>query len=259
MKLQSALYMIPVNISEAPLADVLPSANLEIVRGIRHFIVENIRTARRFLKRCDSSIDIDAITFYELNGHTDSLQVSSYLDPLRQGEPVGMMSEAGCPGVADPGALPAKIAQEEGLRVIPLVGPSSILMSLMASGLNGQCFAFRGYLPVDGMEREKKIRELENQSRRDDMTQIFIETPYRNVSMFESLVKSLKDDTMLCVASAVTDPENERIITRRVGDWKKNRIQIEKHPTIFLFYSGDSAVFGPKSIKASHGKKKNFV
>ena len=196
MQLETALYMIPVPISDGTLADMLPPGNLEIVKGIRYFIVENIRTARRFLKKMDPSIDIAGLTFYELNGHTPENEIWGYLSALREGQPIGVMSEAGCPGVADPGALVVRIAQNEGIKVVPLVGPSSILLSLMASGLNGQRFSFQGYLPVDAHERDKAIKDLETQSRRFDMTQIFIETPYRNNKMMESLLKNLNGDTL---------------------------------------------------------------
>lgn len=230
--------MIPVAISEGPLQDVLPAGNREIAGGIRHFIVENVRSARRFLKKMDPGINIGELTFYELNQHTPENEISGYLGALREGKPMGVMSEAGCPGVADPGASVVRIAQKEGFRVIPLVGPSSILLSLMASGLNGQNFAFRGYLPVDDKEREKAIRDLEAQSRRHDTTEIFIETPYRNVKMMESLLKNLNGDTLLCVASDVTNADNEKIITKSVKRWKSEGYNLEKVPTIFLFYSG---------------------
>ena len=236
MQEETALYMIPVPISEGALQDVLPQTNFEIVKGIKYFIVENVRTSRRFLKKMDPSIDISELTFYELNGHTPMDEISGYLNPLREGNTMGIMSEAGCPGVADPGASVVRIAQKEGLRVIPLVGPSSILMSLMASGLNGQKFSFQGYLPVDVKDREKKIRELEIQSRREDMTQIFIETPYRNGKMMESLLKILGGETLLCVASDITGREGEKIITKPVKRWKSEGFNLEKSPTIFLFY-----------------------
>ena len=255
MNPQCALYLFPVNISNAPFADVLPSLNFEILKGIRHFIVENIRTARRFIKKCDPSANISAITFYELNFHTPQEVIASYLNPLREGSPVGLMSEAGCPGVADPGALIVRIAQEEGLKVVPLIGPSSILLSLMASGLNGQNFSFHGYLPVDSAERERRIRTLESQSLQHDVTQIFIETPYRNDKMLESLLKTLRNDTLLCVARGVTDPENECIITRSVGKWKESNFRIDKVPTVFLFYSHNPV----KRRIDCHGKKENII
>lgn len=236
MNLSAALYLIPVNISDAPLEDVIPQGNLAIVKGIKHLIVENIRTARRFLRRWDREFDIDSITFYELNGHTDLRQVSSFLDPLRQGLPVGVMSEAGCPAVADPGALVVEIAQRERLKVVPMVGPSSILMSLMASGFNGQGFAFNGYLPIDGKERTQAVKDLENICSRRGQTQIFIETPYRNNRMIQFLAETLRGDTLLCVACDITDPEKETIITRRASEWKKNTVDYDKRPAIFLIH-----------------------
>lgn len=237
MKLAPALYLIPVNISDAPLRDVLPEGNLDVLHGIRHFIVENVRTARRFLKRCDPAFDIASVSFYELNRHTDPAEVGAYLDPLRAGEPMGVMSEAGCPAVADPGALAVSIAQRERLRVVPLIGPSSILMALMASGFNGQGFSFNGYLPIDAKERERKIRDLETLSRKLDMTQIFIETPYRNNRMLESLCRTLKGETLICVACDITDPEKESIRTLPAARWKREKYDFDKRPAIFLIYS----------------------
>lgn len=237
MEISKALYMIPVPISDGALEEVIPEGNIYIIKNLRHFIVENVRTARRFIKKCDPGADISSLTFYELNGHTPENVISGYLDALRSGEPMGMMSEAGCPGVADPGAAVARIAQQEGLKVKPLIGPSSILLALMASGLNGQRFAFRGYLPVDNKDRARTIRELENESRRHDMTQIFIETPYRNSKMMDSLLANLNGDTLLCIAMDITNPDNEKIVTREVHDWKNKGYNIEKVPAIFLIYS----------------------
>lgn len=236
MELKPALYLIPVNISDAPLSDVIPEGNLPIVREIHHLIVENIRTARRFLKRWDKTFDIDSITFYELNGHTDPKQISSYLEPLRKGNPVGVMSEAGCPAVADPGSSVVEIAQREGLTVVPLVGPSSILMSLMASGFNGQGFAFNGYLPIDEKERLSALRELENIAGRKGQTQIFIETPYRNNRMVKFLADHLKPDTMLCVACDISNGELETIKTQRASAWRNNKENYDKRPAIFLIH-----------------------
>lgn len=237
MKIEAALYLIPVNISDAPLHDVLPDGNSVLLKGIRHFIVENVRTARRFLKRIDPAFDIASTTFYELNRHTDPAEVSSFLDALRKGEPFGVMSEAGCPAVADPGALAVSIAQREGLKVVPLVGPSSILMALMASGFNGQGFSFNGYLPIDSKERERKLKELEATSKKADMTQIFIETPYRNNKMIESLISTLRGDTLVCVACDITDPEKETIKTMPASRWRKASYDFDKRPAIFLIYS----------------------
>lgn len=234
MESKAALYLIPVNISDAPLDDVIPAGNLAVVKGIRHMIVENVRTARRFLRRWDKGFDIDSVTFYELNGHTDPRDVGKYLDPLRRGEAMGVMSEAGCPAVADPGSLVVEIAQREELEVIPLVGPSSILMSLMASGFNGQGFAFNGYLPIDDVQRMKRVRELENLATRRGQTQIFIETPYRNDRMLRFLAENLHPDTKLCVACNITDPERQYIRTQKASAWRKCEISFDKQPAIFL-------------------------
>lgn len=237
MNLEKGLYLLPVGISDAPLSDVLPSGNLELIRSLRYFIVENLRTARRFLKRVDPGFNIAEATFYELNEHTDLREISGFLDPLRRGEPMGVMSEAGCPAVADPGSQVVEIAWREGLRVIPLVGPSSILMSLMASGFNGQGFAFHGYLPIKDQERQRYVRDLENESARKGMTQIFIEAPYRVDKMVEFLKKTLKGTTRLCVACDVTDPENERIVVKPVSKWLRDTPVFGKRPAIFLIYS----------------------
>lgn len=236
MTYSPALYLIPVNISDAPPEHVLPAINIEIVKEIRHFIVENVRTARRFLRRCDREFDIEGSTFHELNGHTDLKDVSSWLEPLRRGESVGVMSEAGCPAVADPGSYAVEIAQREGLKVVPLVGPSSIILSLMASGMNGQGFSFNGYLPIEDDARRKAIRNLESLSGKLDMTQIFIETPYRNNRMVATLAETLQRDTMLCVAADITDVEKESIITLPAAEWKKREYDYSKRPAIFLIY-----------------------
>ena len=236
MPLDAALYLIPVGMSDSPIDHYLPAHNVEITRQIKHFIVENVRTARRFLKKCDKAINIDELTFYELNNHTDLSEVESYLAALAVGQPIGVMSEAGCPAVADPGALPVAIAQRKGYKVVPLVGPSSILMAQMASGFNGQGFAFNGYLPIETSARNQKIKELENDAYRKDMTQIFIETPYRNNRLIETLCKTLRPDTLLCVASAITDSDHESIVTLKVKQWAKRKYNYDKIPTIFLIY-----------------------
>lgn len=234
MNIQTALYLIPVNISNAPFKDTLPEGNSDVIRGINHFIVENIRTARRFLKKIDPGFDIAACTFYELNRHTDTKEIHAFIEPLRQGMPVGVMSEAGCPAVADPGSDVVAIAQREGLRIVPLVGPSSILLALMGSGFNGQGFSFNGYLPIESKERERKIRELESISRKTGMTQIFIETPYRNNRMLETLARTLHGETLICVACDVTDPEGENIITMPAKKWLSEKRNYDKRPAIFL-------------------------
>lgn len=244
MEKNGVLYLIPVGMSDAPLNHVLPECNLMIAKGLKYFIVENVRSARRFLKRCDPSTDISSITFYELNRHTPLEEVNEYLAPLRRGESMGVMSDAGCPAVADPGALAVAIAQREGLRVKPLVGPSSILMGMMASGFNGQGFSFHGYLPIEDVKKCEMLKRLESESRRHNMTQIFIETPYRNEKLLTFMTSHLADDTRLCVACDMTDPEREMIATKTVAQWRSilaksgREAKIDKRPTVFLIYAG---------------------
>ncbi len=230
------LYLIPTVLSDsAPLAQVLPSGNAAIVAQLKHFVVENVRTARRFLKQIDKNIDIDALTFYELNQHTDLAQIGSYLRPLEQGENIGIISEAGCPAIADPGADVVALAQKCDIRVVPLVGPSSILLSLMASGFNGQSFAFHGYLPIDKNDRAQRLKLLERRIYTENQTQIFIETPYRNRQMVDDLCRILQPQTKLCIASDITGA-NENIRTRTIAHWKKSLPDIGKVPCIFLIY-----------------------
>lgn len=234
--MEKALYLIPVTLGETSIDSVLPSKNHDIIVEIKHFIVENIRSARRFLKKVDKEINIDDLTFYELNNHTDRTQIGSYLAPLEKGESMGIISEAGCPAIADPGADVVAIAQKKQLKVIPLVGPSSIIMSVMASGFNGQSFAFNGYLPVELPLRIKALKRLENKIYNEDQTQLFIETPYRNAKMIETILANLRPNTKLCIASGITC-EEEYIKTRTVEQWKKEKIpEIGKVPTIFLLY-----------------------
>lgn len=233
--MQTALYLIPVTLGETAHDRVLPAYNLEVIRGIRHFIVENIRSARRFLKKADSAIDIDTLTFYELNKHTSPEDVSGYLKPLKAGESVGIISEAGCPAIADPGADVVAIAQRQKLKVIPLVGPSSILMSVMGSGFNGQSFAFHGYLPIDAGERAKRLKQLEGRVYAENQTQLFIETPYRNNKMLEDLIKNCKPQTRLCIAANITC-EDESIITKTIAEWAHEKKELPRVPSIFLIY-----------------------
>ena len=230
------LYLIPTVLSDsAPLENVLPSGNAAVVVRLKHFIVENVRTARRFLKRVDREIDIDSLTFYELNQHTDAMQIGSFVQPLQQGFDMGVISEAGCPAVADPGADVVAVAQKMGARVVPMVGPSSILMSLMASGFNGQSFAFNGYLPIEKNERTQTLRRLEQRIYAENQTQIFIETPYRNQQMVEELCRTLRPQTKLCIARDITG-DGESIRTRTLAEWKKSLPEIGKVPCIFLIF-----------------------
>ena len=236
--MEAALYLIPVTLGDTPISNVLPTYNKEIILSIRHFIVEELRTARRFLKAVEKSIDIDAITFYEMGKHADASRFSQYLEPLRKGLPVGVISEAGCPAVADPGADVVAIAQREGLRVVPLVGPSSILLAVMASGFNGQSFAFHGYLPIDASARSKRLKQLESRSAAEHQTQLFIETPYRNEKLMADLLATCNPQTKLCIAAGLTT-EQEYVRSQSIRDWKKNGLpQISKIPTIFAIYAG---------------------
>lgn len=232
----ASLYLIPVTLGDTPLQRVLPDYNNTVVRSLRHFIVEEVRTARRFLKQVDRGIDIDALTFYPMGKHADTAAFSAYLDPLRRGEDVGVISEAGCPAVADPGADIVAIAQREGLHVVPLVGPSSILLAVMGSGFNGQSFAFHGYLPIDGGARARRLKQLEARAVAEDQTQLFIETPYRNARLFADICAACSPRTRLCVAAGLTTA-HEYIRTRRLSEWKKTGLpDLGKVPAIFLIY-----------------------
>ncbi len=236
-KIEPALYLIPVTLGETEYQKVLPEYNKKILRGIKNFIVENRRSAIRFLKLADSSINIDSLEFLELNEHSDLAKISNYLDPLLKKKlPMGIISEAGCPAVADPGAAVVEMAQKKNLKVVPLSGPSSMIMAVMASGLNGQSFAFNGYLPVKPNERAAKIRQLENRAWNEKQTQLFIEAPYRNLKMLESILNSCRNETLVCVAAGLTT-EQEFIKTLSVAEWKKsNEPPINKVPAIFLIY-----------------------
>lgn len=238
MALEVGLYLIPCQLSDVPLERVLPAYNLEVVRGIRFFVVESLRSARRFLKKCDKTIDIDSLTFNELNEHSDlndTAALEALLQPIANGEPVGIISDAGCPAVADPGSDLVAIAQRKGYKVFPMVGPSSILMSLMASGFNGQSFAFAGYLPVDGQARQRCLKEMVRRIEREHQTQIFIEAPYRNNQLIADLAAYMPPMMRLCVASDITG-ENQSIITLTMSQWKQAEYNYHKVPTIFLMY-----------------------
>ncbi len=229
-----ALYLIPVELGDTSQERVLPAYNREVILGIRHFIVEEVRSARRFLKRVDRDIDIDSLTFYPMGKHADATLFASYLRPLEAGEAMGVISEAGCPAVADPGADVVAIAQKKGLRVVPLVGPSSMILAVMASGLNGQSFAFHGYLPIDATERVKRLKQLEVRAQQEHQTQLFIETPYRNAKLFETLCSTLRPQTRICVAAGITTDE-EWIQTKTVAEWRRQRLpDLSKIPAIFL-------------------------
>ena len=227
------LYLIPVTLGESELQTVIPVSQQEIIHSISHFIVENVRTARRFLKKTDPDTDIDQLHFYELNKHSDKNMIRTYLEPVKQGFHVGIMSEAGCPGVADPGAEAVRIAHETGIRVVPLVGPSSIILAMMASGMNGQNFAFNGYLPVKKEQKVKQIQYLEKRVYQESQSQLFIEAPYRNMQLLEDLLENCQPRTRLCIACDMT-LETEFIQTRTISAWKKAKPDIQKRPAIFV-------------------------
>ena len=227
------LYLVPNVLSEGSWQNVLPSVVFPVLTETRHFIVENVRTARRFMKQVNSEINIDECTFYEINKRTKYAEIPSFLTPVSEGFDVAVISEAGCPGVADPGAEVVKIAHQKGIQVVPLVGPSSILLALMASGFNGQEFAFKGYLPVKPAERTKEIAVLEKRVNTQGQTQIFIETPYRNNQLIADLLKTCAPDTLLCIAANLTG-ENEMVATKTIKQWKTALPNLHKQPAIFL-------------------------
>lgn len=230
-----ALYLLPVTLGDTTIESVLPAYNKEVILQIKHFIVEDVRSARRFLKKVDKNIDIDSLAFYELNKHTSPEDISGYLKPLIAGQSMGVISEAGCPAVADPGADVVAIAQRKNLKVVPLVGPSSIILSVMASGFNGQSFAFYGYLPIEPGERIKMIKHLEQRIYSENQTQLFIETPYRNNKMMEDIIRNCRPQTKLCIAANITC-EGEYIKTKTVKEWQGKLPDLSKIPCIFLLY-----------------------
>lgn len=227
------LYLVPNILAEGDWQNVLPAQVHGILTSTKYFIVENIRTARRFMKQVNREIDIDACTFYEINKRTDARELPRFLKPMENGEDVAVISEAGCPGVADPGADVVRLAHQKGFKVVPIVGPSSILLALMASGLNGQNFAFRGYLPVKPNERSRELVNLEKTIKSTRQTQIFIETPYRNNHLIEDILNSCSPGILLCIAANITG-ENELIVTKTVQQWKTNIPDLHKQPAIFL-------------------------
>lgn len=231
---EGVLYLIPCTLGDTPLDRVLPTYNAEVVRGIRHFIVEEVRTARRFLRRMDREFPIDDSVFYEMGKHADEHRYAEYLRPIAEGSPVGVISEAGCPAVADPGADIVALAMRRGIRVVPLVGPNSMILAVMGSGLNGQSFAFNGYLPIGDGERAQRLKALEQRAQRERQTQLFIETPYRNRKMFDTLLRTLSPRTRLCIAAGITTAD-EWIQTHTIAEWKRQSLpDLSKLPAIFL-------------------------
>ena len=231
----ASLFLIPTTLGDTAISKVLPDYNKTVILSIKYFIVENIRTARRFLKKTDPGIDIDTLTFFTLNKHTSKESIAGFLKPIEEGYSIGIISEAGCPAIADPGAEVTALAQQKNIRVIPLVGPSSILLALMASGFNGQSFSFHGYLPIDNEQRIKALKMLEQRMYSENQTQLFIETPYRNNKILDDILKTCKPATKLCIAADIT-LDSEYIKTLSVSDWKKQKPDLSKRPCIFALY-----------------------
>jgi 16S rRNA (cytidine1402-2'-O)-methyltransferase len=230
------LYLIPCTLGDTSAEQVLPQHVIDIARKLRHFVVEQPKTARQFLSALKPEQPIQTLHFSSLNEHSGHNELAGLLAPLLAGQDVGLISEAGCPGIADPGADLVNLAHKHDIRVVPLVGPSSILLALMASGLNGQCFAFHGYLPIAEAERNKAILKLEAESAKLKQTQLFIETPYRNEKLFGALLAHCRPQTLLCVATDLTLP-GEQIRTRSIAQWKSQPApQLNKRPSMFLLF-----------------------
>lgn len=227
------LYLIPTTLGDNEPLEVLPLSVKKIIEITDHFIVENEKTARRFIKKITPKKSQPSLQLFLLNKYTKDEELPAFLEAIFQGKNVGLLSEAGCPGVADPGAAVVKIAHEKNIKVVPLVGPSSILMAMMASGMNGQNFAFNGYLPIDSQERKRTIKQLEKRAYDFQQSQAFIETPYRNDKLLSDLLTTLSGQTRLCIASDITLP-SEYIRTLTINEWKKASVNLHKRPTIFI-------------------------
>ena len=230
----SSLILFPVGIGNPDLTIALPSYNAQLLNTCHTFIVEELRTARRFLKQAGYVHSIDSTVFYILNEHTQDTEMANYLDSIDDGN-IGLLSEAGLPCIADPGAKIVRLAQQKNINVVPLVGPSSLMMALMASGFNGQNFSFVGYLPIDKNERTKVIRKLEERSVKENQTQIFIEAPYRNNQMLESLANICRDNTMICVACDIS-LDTQYIKTLSAKKWRNTSVNLHKRNTVFLIH-----------------------
>ncbi len=234
-KNKGKLYLIPSTIGDSKVENVIPAYNKIIINRLDEFIVEEIRTARRFLRKAGFDKNFDNITFHILNEHTQIAKISNYIESAVEGKDIGLLSDAGVPCIADPGAEIVRIAQQKNIRVVPLTGPSSIMLALMASGFNGQNFTFHGYLPIERNSRKKKIKEIENSAYRLNQTQIFIETPYRNVKLFDALLNTCSDQTLLCIACDVS-LDTEYIVTKTIMKWEKDKPKLHKRPVVFLLY-----------------------
>ncbi|MCZ8196792.1 MAG: SAM-dependent methyltransferase [Flavobacterium sp.] len=229
------LYLIPTTMGDCEPMDVLPQTVKRCLDFIDDYIVENEKTARKFIKSVQPEKVQASLRLSTLNKHTEISEHNKMIQPCLEGKNIGLMSEAGCPAIADPGAAIVKIAHEKGIQVVPLVGPSSILLAMMASGMNGQGFTFNGYLPIDKSEKKSALKNLEKLSHDKNQSQIFIETPYRNNKLLEDLIQTLQPNTHLCIATDITLP-TEYIKTLRVNDWKKTKVDLHNRPTIFIIH-----------------------
>jgi len=227
------LYLIPTTLGDVPPLEVLPIAIKRAIESIDHYIVENEKTARHFIKIISPRKSQPSLHLFALNKFTEATEIPHFLEPCLSGHDMGILSEAGCPGIADPGAAVVKLAHEKQIQVVPLVGPSSIILALMASGLNGQNFAFNGYLPIESSERKKEIKRLEKKSKEEQQSQLFIETPYRNNKLLEDLQKTLAATTSVCVACDLT-LASEFVRTKTAAEWKNEHVDLHKRPAIFI-------------------------
>ncbi len=232
------LYLIPSVLAENTADDVISPQVKEVIKHTQHFLVENLRTGRRFISSLKLGLIIENLSMEILDKKTKAFELSGLMAPLLKGKDVGIISEAGCPGIADPGSIAVAYAHEKGIQVVPLAGPSSMFLALMGSGFNGQSFAFHGYLPIDKKEKTMAIRQLEEESSRHNRTQIFMETPFRNNGLLEDLKTTLHPNTKLCIAKSLTGSE-ELIQTKTIAGWKKTKIDLHKVPTVFVLYSGE--------------------
>jgi 16S rRNA (cytidine1402-2'-O)-methyltransferase len=235
MKPLGKLYLIPTTLGDCDPIDVLPQTIKRCIDFIDDYIVENEKTARKCIKSTNPEKVQATLRLSSLNKHTEVSEYNKMIQPCLEGKNVGLMSEAGCPAIADPGAAIVKLAHEKGIQVVPLVGPSSILLAMMASGMNGQGFTFNGYLPIEKSDKKTVLKNLEQLSQTKNQSQIFIETPYRNNKLLEDIIQSLQPNTHLCVATDITLP-TEYIKTLRIADWKKTKVDLHNRPTIFIIH-----------------------
>ena len=227
------LYLIPTPLGKTSNARIFPELNAEIIQKLEYFVVENLRSARRFLRSVGYTRDFDEVQLFELDKHKPNSLIDQFIEPLLNNQDMGLLSEAGVPGVADPGSEIVQLAHQNNIKVVPLIGPSSLLLALMASGLNGQQFAFSGYLPIKSQQRKKAIQSLEKRSRIENQSQLFIETPYRNMSLLNEILNTCQSGTLLCIAADIT-LESEFIQTKTIKEWKVKAPDIHKKPAIFI-------------------------